>query len=150
MTDHEADAIPYTHWMYFSDRAAAERCAAELGGLDFLCGVDFRPPLTAEELAELHSEYPALAGLPDGPHPGDWLLRAARSVEIEHDRAARDEMEAIVVRHGGFYDGGESGWLDPRNSSRPPTGRAVGARAWPLYRDARRHQRFRIFARSAT
>jgi hypothetical protein len=35
--------------MYFADREAAERCAAELASLDFLCGVDHRPPLSAEE-----------------------------------------------------------------------------------------------------
>ena len=113
MTDHEARTIPYTHWMYFSDRSAAERCAAELEPLDFLCGVDFSPPPTAEELAELHSEYPALANLPDGPQHGDWLLRAARSVEIGGMVARHHMVEVVVVRHGGFYDGGESGWLDP-------------------------------------
>lgn len=111
--------IPYTHWMYFPDRVAAERCAAELAGLDFLCGVEFSPPLTAEELAEFHSEYPEFGNLPDAPHPGDWLLRAARSVEVD-DMIERHEMvEAIATRHGGFYDGGESGWLDLR------TGEAV-------------------------
>lgn len=111
--------IPYTHWMYFSDRSAAERCAAELVPLDFLCGVDSSPPPAAEELAEFHAEYPALADLPDAPQHGDWLLRAARSVEIGGMIARHDIVEAIVVRHGGFYDGGESGWLDLR------TGEAV-------------------------
>lgn len=119
MTDHKARTIPYTHWMYFSDRGDAERCAAELAGLDFLCGVDFSPPLTAGELAEFHAEYPALASLPDAPQHGGWLLRAAREVEIEGMIARHDMVEAIVARHGGFYDGGESGWLDPR------TGEAV-------------------------
>ncbi len=114
MTNHEAATIPYTHWMYFSDRSAAERCAAELEPLDFLCGVDFSPPLTAEELVEFHSEYPALANLPDAPQHGDWLLRAARSVEIDGMIARHGMVEAIVARHGGFYDGGESGWLDLR------------------------------------
>lgn len=95
MTDHAASTIPYTHWMYFTDRGAAERCAAELGGLDFLCGIDYE----ADE--------------------AKWLLRAARSVEIEDMVARHGMVEAIVVRHGGFYDGGESGWLDLR------TGEAV-------------------------
>jgi hypothetical protein len=36
-------------------------------------------------------------------------------------------VEAIVVRHGGFYDGGEPGWLDahtgePLRQSDPPPG----------------------------
>ena len=112
MTDHQATTVPYTHWMYFSDRAAAERCAAELAPLDFLCGVDFRPPLTAAELAELHSELPTLASLPPDPEHGEWLLRAAREVEIGGTVARHNMVEAIATRHGGFYDGGESGWLD--------------------------------------
>jgi hypothetical protein len=119
MTDREAHAIPYTHWMYFTDRAAAERCAAELAGLDFLCGVDFSPPPTAKELAALHSEFPVLAGLPDGLPHGNWLLRAARGVEVDGMIERHEMVEEIVTRHGGFYDGGESGWLDPR------TGEAV-------------------------
>ena len=114
MTDHEARTIPYTHWMYFSGRAAAERCAAELASLDFLCGVDFSPPFADAELAEFQAGYPALADLPDAPQHGDWLLRAAREVEIGGMVARHDMVEAVVVRHGGFYDGGESGWLDPR------------------------------------
>ena len=62
--------------MYFAERESAERCAAELASLDFLCGVDHRPPLGAEERTQL----PALADLPDSPPQGDWLLRAAREV----------------------------------------------------------------------
>ena len=119
MTNHGAGTIPYTHWMYFSDRSAAERCAAELTPLDFLRGVDFSSPLTAEAIADLHSRCPALASLPDPPQHGNWLLRAARSVEIDDMIARHGMVEAIVVRHGGFYDGGESGWLDLR------TGEAV-------------------------
>jgi hypothetical protein len=99
--------------MYFSDRAAAERCAAELAPLDFLCGVDFSAPLTAEQVTAFNSEFPELAGLPDPPC-GNWLLRAARSVEIDDMIDRHHMVEAIVTRHGGFYDGGESGWLDPR------------------------------------
>lgn len=33
--------IPYTHWAYFDDRAAAEACGAELdAAFDCLSGVD--------------------------------------------------------------------------------------------------------------
>ena len=95
MTDHAARTIPYTHWMYFTDQTAAARCAAELGGLDFLCGVD-----RAADDAR-------------------WLLRAARSVKIDDMITRHHMVEAIVTRHGGAYDGGESGWLDMR------TGEAV-------------------------
>ncbi|HEV8648669.1 MAG TPA: hypothetical protein VG276_04530 [Actinomycetes bacterium] len=43
-----------------------------------------------------------------------WLLRAAREVPVE-DMIERHEMvETIVERHGGLYDGGETGWLDSR------------------------------------
>ena len=102
--------IPYTHWMYFAERESAERCAAELASLDFLCGVDHRPPLGAEERTQL----PALADLPDSPPQGDWLLRAAREVEVDEMIERHERLEAIVTRHGGFYDGGESGLFDPR------------------------------------
>lgn len=100
--------------MYFADREAAERCAAELASLDFLCGVDHRPPLSAEERAQLVAQQPALADLPDSLPHGEWLLRAAREVEVDEMIERHDRMEAIVTRHGGFYDGGESGLFDPR------------------------------------
>jgi hypothetical protein len=106
-------SIPYTHWMYFADREAAERCSAELASLDFLCGVDHRPPLSAEERAQFATQHPALADLPDSPH-GEWLLRAAREVEVDDMIERHKRVEAIVTRHGGFYDGGESGLFDPR------------------------------------
>ena len=67
--------IPYTHWAYFWRRDLAERCAAELAPLDFLCAVDHHPPPTAEEVAQLHAEHPALADLPEPPPHGEWLLR---------------------------------------------------------------------------
>ena len=103
--------IPYTHWMYFADREAAERCGAELSGLDFLCGVDFSPPPSEEERARLAAERPALADFPERAH-GDWLLRAARETA---DTIAQHQMvEEITTRHGGFYDGGETGLMDPR------------------------------------
>jgi hypothetical protein len=119
--------IPYTHWMYFTDRDAAERCAAELATLDFLCGVDFSPPITPGERAQLVGEHPALASLPPSPPHGEWLLRAAREVEISDLVERHETVEAIVIRHGGFYDGGESGWLnsrtgEPVRQADPPPG----------------------------
>jgi hypothetical protein len=107
-------AMPYTHWMYFEDRDAAERCAAELTRLDFLCGVDFSPEMTPQEHRDLIAQHPALAGLPVQPTGDRWLLRAARDVEIDDLIDRHGMVEAIVVRHGGTYDGGESGWMDPR------------------------------------
>lgn len=87
------DTIPYTHWMYFRDRDAAGRCAAELAGLDFLCGIDENEPLnsTYEEDAERAADllhrgdcdertYQILMRDAGKPSPlGDygWLLRAA-------------------------------------------------------------------------
>ncbi len=106
--------IPYTHWMYFTDREAAERCATELTGLDFLCGVDHRPALSAAERAQLVADHPELADLPDPPEHGEWLLRAAREVEVGGMVERHEMVERIVTRHGGFYDGGETGLFDPR------------------------------------
>ncbi len=84
------DTIPSTHWGYFEDPDAAQRCAAELTNLDFLCGVDFSQTLD-----------------------DTWVLRAVRDIPIGDGMTARrDLVKAIVVGHGGVYDGGESGWLD--------------------------------------
>lgn len=83
--------IPYTHWSYFADRAAAEACGVELDAcFDCLAAVD-------------ESEW-------DGEK--SWLLRAARTVSLDWPGGWHDEIAEVVERHGGFYDGGESGWLD--------------------------------------
>lgn len=104
--------IPYTHWMFFDDRADADRCAAELTAQQFLCLVEFSPQMTPQEIADLNAQMPMLAGIESGPPPGDrWLLRAAKKVD---DTIARHQMvSAIVQRHGGTYDDGETGWLPP-------------------------------------
>lgn len=47
-------------------------------------------------------------GWPDSPPHGEWLLRAAREVEVGDMIERHERVEAIVTRHGGFYDGGES------------------------------------------
>lgn len=83
--------IPYTHWSYFTDCGAAEVCGRELDvRFDCLAAVD-------------ESEW-------DGEV--SWLLRASRTVSLDWPNGWHDEIEEVVVRHGGFYDGGESGWLD--------------------------------------
>jgi hypothetical protein len=33
-------------------------------------------------------------------------------VEVEHLEEAHDTIKAVVERHGGSFDFGESGWLD--------------------------------------
>src|SRR5260370_19229649 len=88
MSDH---TIPYTHWTYFTDRAAAEGCAAELARQDFLCGID-------RSVAD----------------PSQWLLQAARDVPIDGMIERHHMVEAIVTKHGGLYDGGESGSINLR------------------------------------
>lgn len=83
--------IPYTHWAYFPAREAAQSCADELNRKDFLAAVD----ATVD------------------PTPGiEWLMRAAKNVRVGDMVQRHGEVEEVVVRHGGEYDGGESGWLD--------------------------------------
>lgn len=78
-----ADMIPYTHWAYFPDETGAQRCAKELA--DYV--IRIRPPW--EEVPE-------------------WLLLAGRDVEIDGLVERHNEVQAIVERHGGLYDFGES------------------------------------------
>lgn len=56
--------IPYTHWAYFPDRAGAETCAAEL------------------------ADYVTRISEPDPDLTPQWLLLAARDVEIMRPSAA--------------------------------------------------------------
>jgi hypothetical protein len=79
--------IPYTHWAYFPDEASAGRCAAELA--DYVTRV--REPLDEDS---------------------QWLLLAGRDVAIDDMVERHREVAAIVERHGGLYDGGESTWLE--------------------------------------
>ncbi|WP_328973893.1 ribonuclease E inhibitor RraB [Streptomyces sp. NBC_00239] len=85
--------IPYTHWAYFPDRAGAETCAAEL------------------------ADYVTRISEPDPDLTPQWLLLAARDVEIAGLQQRHREVEAIVIRHGGDYDGGEATY----ESGRPVT-----------------------------
>ena len=89
--------IPYTHWSYFTDRAAAEACARELDArFDCLAAVD-------------ESEW-------DGEK--SWLLRAARTVSLDWPGGWHDEIAEAVERHGGFYDGGEATMFVPPAAGR--------------------------------
>ncbi|HKS45535.1 MAG TPA: hypothetical protein VJT49_10555 [Amycolatopsis sp.] len=82
--------IPYTHWAYFTDEAAAKACGAELSER-FDCLIDV-------ELGERVDDKP-------------YLLLAARPVGIGELPERHDEVQIVVQKHGGSYDFGESGWL---------------------------------------
>ncbi|MEU1312550.1 hypothetical protein ABZ419_27175 [Streptomyces cinnamoneus] len=77
--------IPYTHWAYFPDQASARGCADEL--LDYVI-----------RIREAEGSQ--------------WLLLAGRDVETAGLIERHAEVEAIVVRHGGDYDGGEATYLE--------------------------------------
>lgn len=79
--------IPYTHWAYFPNKAMAQDCARELP--DYVTRID--PPL-------------------DDESPG-WLLRGGRDVEIDGLLERHAEVETIVLRCGGMYDGGEATYM---------------------------------------
>ncbi|MER7497056.1 ribonuclease E inhibitor RraB [Streptomyces pharetrae] len=93
--------ISYTHWAYFPTQTSAQRCQVELG----------------EYVTRLHE-----------PQEGDslWLLLAGRDVDPDHLEQRHAEVEAIVTRHGGNYDGGEATYLagepvaDPLITDRTP------------------------------
>lgn len=74
--------IPYTHWAYFADEASAQACAKDLG--DYVTRLRY---------------------VPDGQ---EWLLLAGRDVDVDGLIERHDEVQAIVERHGGLYDFGES------------------------------------------
>lgn len=100
MTADADSPMPYTHWTYFTAKAAAEACGAELDAQGFLVALDS---------VDSDSQIPQL------PEGEQWLLRAAKPVLVGKGKlvARHAHVESIVQRHGGFYDGGESGWLDP-------------------------------------
>lgn len=82
MTDR---MIPYTHWAYFPDEASARRCAEDLP--DYITRI--KPSADTDR----------------------WLLLAGRDVAVSCMVERHEEVESIVVRNGGDYDGGESTWL---------------------------------------
>jgi len=85
--------ISYTHWAYFPDRASAEGCAKDLA--DYVTRLDEPDPAVTPK----------------------WRLLAARDVEVGGLDERHREVEAIVNRHGGEYDGGEATY----ESGRPVT-----------------------------
>jgi hypothetical protein len=79
--------IPYTHWSYFPDQASAQSCADELA--------DYVTRIRETEDSK-------------------WLLLAGRDVKASGLIERHAEVEAIVVRHGGDYDGGEATYREGR------------------------------------
>jgi hypothetical protein len=74
--------IPYTHWAYFPDEAGAQRCSEDL----------------KDYVIRIQKAF-------EGP---EWLLLAGRDVAIDDLIERHDQVRAIVERHGGLYDFGES------------------------------------------
>lgn len=84
----EEETIPYTHWAYFTDEAAATACGDELA-----------------------QRFDALAVVDRSAADSDkWLLRASRPVVRDRLAEAHGEVAALVEAHGGEYDGGATGW----------------------------------------
>lgn len=83
----------YTHWAYFKNYEQATACKANLP--DYVVRIE-------------------------GPtdYRTDWLLRAGHDAPEGFPKGWSDEIESIVSRHGGEYDGGEmtfqvtgTGWI---------------------------------------
>ncbi|MBT2439945.1 hypothetical protein J7E93_07380 [Streptomyces sp. ISL-36] len=79
--------IPYTHWAYFTDEETALRCAQDL------------PDFVTRISETVHPDYAR-------------LLLAGRDVDVEFLEERHQEVQAIVTRNGGHYDGGEATYLD--------------------------------------
>ncbi len=107
MTSDPRRPYPYTHWAYFTAEQAARRCAEELTAAGYLCMVD--PP----------GFDPASVDRPVEPSTTEWVLRAAGPEVLEPGdaRAMRSPVKTIVLRHGGDYDGGETGWMTPEQAA---------------------------------
>lgn len=90
--------LPYTHWAYFPSEESARTCAEDLP--DYVTKVDH--PLRERDL-EYAEENPGTGT--------EWLLRAGRDVPVGGLLQRHDEVEAIVTKHGGIYDGGEATYL---------------------------------------
>ncbi|MEV5749862.1 ribonuclease E inhibitor RraB [Actinoallomurus sp. NPDC052308] len=86
--------ISYTHWAYFRDREAAEACRRDLA--DYV--VRIRRSAADER---------------------QWLLLAGRDVEVDRLPERHTEVEEIVLRHGGEYDGGETAYSPTTGGSVP-------------------------------
>jgi hypothetical protein len=77
--------IPYTHWAYFDDCDAATACAKELD-----------------------ATFDCLTYVERSCDDEDWLLRAARTIDLDSRINHHDEIEPVVDRHGGTYDFGKA------------------------------------------
>lgn len=94
-TPPAAEVGTYTHWAYFALPEHAKACAAEL-----------RDGFAAQTRIELN-QPPTLPGQ-------EWLLRAVIALAATGERlgAFRNDVEAVVQRHDGTYDGGAFGSFD--------------------------------------
>jgi hypothetical protein len=96
--------MQYTHWAYFALPEQAKACAAEL-----------RETFTARTRIE-QVEPPTL--------PAErWLLRAMTVFPHDELIHQHNDVEAVVKRHQGSYDGGEAGGFDAETGVMitPPT-----------------------------
>jgi hypothetical protein len=85
------EVIPSSWWMYFATEASAQACAYALGDLECLTLVEHRL---------------------DIPHrPEKWLVRASKPVADEELASFCAEIKAVTQRHGGIYEGWDSGWV---------------------------------------
>lgn len=81
--------VPYTHFARFGHPASAEACAQELTAtFDCLTVIDFEDKNCV------------------------WHLRAAAPAPVAELPQRHEAVEAIVRRHQGCYDGGETGYIN--------------------------------------
>lgn len=101
-SDHDIDPRtqirPYTHWVLFTSKPKAESCQAELADKGFTVTVEDVEDVIKQKLADTDDER--------------WLLRATRPVTLNDLVDRHREVESVVRRHGGRYDGGEPDRFD--------------------------------------
>jgi hypothetical protein len=84
---------PYTHWALFTSKPKAQECEAELARNGYTVRVDAVEDVIQQKLADTDEER--------------WLLRASKPVTLNDLIDRHSEVQMIVERHGGRYDGGE-------------------------------------------